>query len=354
MKDSIRLALLLIKEFEGCKLEAYPDPGTGGAPWTIGWGTTTYPSNDAPVRRGDRITQAQANTYLHMRVARDEVNLRGRIPTWAQMNDQQQAALLSFSYNVGANWFGSEGFRTITDRVRNSKWPEVPAALMLYVNPGSSVEAGLRRRRAAEGKLFASGPVPPAAQTPAPAGTPRAPVWPSHLVGPKKRPQDCGFKPGDTHLIVNDHTEKMDAYNSSGNRMWQISCLARGQGSDYVWSETNTDTPPGLYKIGQIYNDIARVGPNPSWDRTLAAYGWLFFDMVELEGQERRYGRAGIGLHGGGTALGWPAAWAPYQGLVPTLGCLRIHNIELRDKILPLTKQGTVFISVLQEAPRQQ
>jgi hypothetical protein len=37
--------LALIKQFEGCArkrsdgcIEAYPDPGTGGEPWTIGWG----------------------------------------------------------------------------------------------------------------------------------------------------------------------------------------------------------------------------------------------------------------------------------------------------------------------------
>ena len=39
--------LNLIKRFEGCararpdgRFEAYPDPGTGGDPWTIGWGAT--------------------------------------------------------------------------------------------------------------------------------------------------------------------------------------------------------------------------------------------------------------------------------------------------------------------------
>ena len=30
----------LIKEFEGCHLKAYPDPKTGGDPWTIGFGAT--------------------------------------------------------------------------------------------------------------------------------------------------------------------------------------------------------------------------------------------------------------------------------------------------------------------------
>jgi lysozyme len=28
----------LIKEFEGCRLNAYPDPLSGGLPITIGWG----------------------------------------------------------------------------------------------------------------------------------------------------------------------------------------------------------------------------------------------------------------------------------------------------------------------------
>ena len=32
--------LNLIKRFEGCRLKAYPDPGSRGAPWTIGYGHT--------------------------------------------------------------------------------------------------------------------------------------------------------------------------------------------------------------------------------------------------------------------------------------------------------------------------
>jgi lysozyme len=35
-----RACLTLIKRFEGCVLEAYPDPGTGNDPWTVGWGST--------------------------------------------------------------------------------------------------------------------------------------------------------------------------------------------------------------------------------------------------------------------------------------------------------------------------
>jgi hypothetical protein len=34
---------------------------------------------------------------------------------------------------------------------------------------------------------------------------------------------------------------------------------------------------------------------------------------------------------------------------VPTLGCIRLHNADLRDRILPLTASGAVFVSVYQE-----
>ena len=169
------------------------------------------------------------------------------------------------------------------------------------------------------------------------------------MIGPKKKPQDFGFKEGDTHLIVNDISETMKAYDFKGTLLWEIPCLARGQGSDYEFKLTATDTPPGLYEIGTVYKDYERVGANPAYDRTLMAYGWYSFDLVELENQEAKYGRAGIMIHGGGSACGWPGAWAPKQSLFSTHGCCRVHNTELRDKILPLTKKGKVFVSVYQE-----
>lgn len=169
------------------------------------------------------------------------------------------------------------------------------------------------------------------------------------MVGPIKRPQDCGFKEGDTHLLVNDISQRAKAFDFSGKLLWEVPCLARGQGSDKEWRRTGEDTPPGLYKIGQVYNDWGAYGINAPRNRTTLAYGWLSFDLIELEGQEARYGRAGIMIHGGGTGCGWPGAWASHQPLLPTFGCVRMHNIDLRDKLLPLTKVGTVFVSVYQE-----
>jgi hypothetical protein len=167
--------------------------------------------------------------------------------------------------------------------------------------------------------------------------------------GPKKSPHDFGMKSADTHIVVNDINETARAFSHDGRVLWEVSALARGQGRDTEYRHRNADTPPGLYKIGDIYRDYERAGVNPPFDQTLMAYGWYTFDMVELENQEAKHGRAGICLHGGGSAIGWPGAWAPRQPLFATMGCVRMHNIDLRDKVLPLTKSGTVFISVYQE-----
>jgi len=169
------------------------------------------------------------------------------------------------------------------------------------------------------------------------------------MIGPKKKPQDFGFKKGDSHLVMNDIAERMKGFSSDGKLLWEVSGLARGQGSDFEYKLRNTDTPPGLYKIGAIYKDYEK-DPTPSYDRTLMSFGWYSFDLVELENQENKYGRAGIMIHGGGSACGWPGAWLPKQKLFSTHGCVRMHNQDLRDKVLPLTKTGTVFVSVYQES----
>ena len=169
------------------------------------------------------------------------------------------------------------------------------------------------------------------------------------MIGPTKKPQEFGFKAGDHHIVVNDSTETAKAYDFDGKLLWELPCLARGQGSDYEYKLSNTDTPPGLYRVGAVYKDYDQVGSNPPYDRTLMAYGWYSLDLEELENQEQKYGRAGIMLHGGGSACGWPGAWAPMQGLYSTHGCVRMHNVHIRDHVIPLLKTGKIYVSVYQE-----
>ncbi len=158
-------AIRLIQEFEGCQktcssddlIHAYPDPGTGGEPWTIGWGTTIYPDGH-PIAAGDAISREKADKIFITTLQEHYWQpISTTIPHWQEMNEPMRSSLCSFAYNLGADFYGSEGFNTISGCLRQKRWQDVPRALMLYVNPGSSVEAGLRRRRQAEAGLWNQG-----------------------------------------------------------------------------------------------------------------------------------------------------------------------------------------------------
>lgn len=158
-------AIQLIQEFEGCHefrasdelIHAYRDPGTGDEPHTIGWGTTIYPDG-RKVRLGDSISREDADKFFAITLQEGYWEpISTRIPFWDEMNDAMRSALCSFAYNMGAGFYGDSECNTITACLREKRWDDVPAAFMLYVNPDSPVEAGLRRRRAAEGDLWRIG-----------------------------------------------------------------------------------------------------------------------------------------------------------------------------------------------------
>lgn len=145
----------LIKEFEGCHLQAYPDPLSGNLPITIGWGSTKD-LNGKPFKLGQKILQKVADDLLINQIKNEFLPTLSKIPYWSEMTDGKRGALLSFAYNLGSGFYGSGNFSSITARLKNKEWDKVPDTLYLYRNPGSNVEAGLARRRKAEGKLWNS------------------------------------------------------------------------------------------------------------------------------------------------------------------------------------------------------
>jgi GH24 family phage-related lysozyme (muramidase) len=166
-QSDLAAALKIIKEFEGRSLDAYPDSLHGWDVATIGYGTTRYPDG-RKVAKGDKINAIEADMLLRQEIDSIAAKLRDTVPHWAAMADHQKCALISFAYNLGSGFYGAEGFETISRELREKNWPAVPAALLLYRNPGTNVEAGLKRRREAEGQLWAGNSQQPK-PTPAPA-----------------------------------------------------------------------------------------------------------------------------------------------------------------------------------------
>jgi lysozyme len=145
--------IALVKSFEGCArrrpdglVEAYPDPGTGGAPWTIGWGAT-----GPGIGPGTAWTQAQCDTRLVADLARhaaDVLRAIGDAPTTQGQFD----ALVSFHYNTGAI-----GRATLTRRHKAGDIAGAGREFARWNRAGGRVMAGLTRRRAAEAALYRAG-----------------------------------------------------------------------------------------------------------------------------------------------------------------------------------------------------
>jgi GH24 family phage-related lysozyme (muramidase) len=143
----------IIAEFEGFRATPYKCPA---GVWTIGFGSTYYSDGTIVTPQDTPISRFGAVKLLESHIDNAVVpTLERTVPTWGLMNGNQKAAIISFAYNLGAHFYGSPGFNTITKALsKKENWGQVPAALMLYVNPGTIFEAGLRRRRQAEGKLW--------------------------------------------------------------------------------------------------------------------------------------------------------------------------------------------------------
>lgn len=90
------MATKLAKQFEGCELNAYPDPTHGWALPTIGYGAT---GND--IVRGTCWTQAECDADLvrRMTLIGAHVDAFAKVP----LTDGQKGALCDFAYNVGVH-----------------------------------------------------------------------------------------------------------------------------------------------------------------------------------------------------------------------------------------------------------
>ena len=142
--------IALIKEFEGLArvrgdglVESYPDPGTGGAPWTIGWGATGPGIGPGTVWTRDECDARLASDLV--RYAADVSRAIGSAPT----NQPQFDALVSFHYNTGAITRA-----TLTRRHIAGDHAGAASEFARWNRAGGRVMAGLVRRRAAEARLY--------------------------------------------------------------------------------------------------------------------------------------------------------------------------------------------------------
>ena len=140
----MRNGLPIVKEFEGCKLQAYPDPATGGAPWTIAWGRTKG------VKKGDTCTQAQADAWLNEEYDEFESAVIKALGG-ARTTDNQLGAMVCFAYNCGVANLKSS---TLLRKHKAGDYAGAAKEFARWNKAAGEVLEGLVRRRKAEALLF--------------------------------------------------------------------------------------------------------------------------------------------------------------------------------------------------------
>jgi lysozyme len=141
----LKRAIPLITRFEGYMGHPYDD-GLGNI--TIGYGHV--------VLRGEHfghITESQARALLDRDLRRRYLPTVVALPH--PLSDRQAAAILSAVFNLGPG-IVSTG-HDLGRHLHAHRYALAANSLLEYVNPGSSVERGLRRRRKAERRMFLRG-----------------------------------------------------------------------------------------------------------------------------------------------------------------------------------------------------
>lgn len=129
--------LALIKSCEGCKLTAYKLKGESR--YTIGYG-----HSDSTIKKGQTITQAQADALLLKDLEKFEKYVEKN--SKFNLNENQFSALISYTYNRGY-----KGFKQLMD---NSTMSNLSDNIVVYWGSNKNYKDTLIKRRKKEQALF--------------------------------------------------------------------------------------------------------------------------------------------------------------------------------------------------------
>lgn len=143
----------IIKQSEGYarslpdgRCQAYPDPGSGGDPWTIGFGSTGH-----GIARGTVWTRQEAETRLEADVIRFAAGVASAVAAAPSTAQCELDAMVSLAYNIGLG-----NFQKSTVLRKHLAGDKIAAAnaFAAWNKASGHVMPGLVKRRAAEAALY--------------------------------------------------------------------------------------------------------------------------------------------------------------------------------------------------------
>jgi len=135
--------LALLKEFEGCRLDAYRDASPARI-WTCGWGAT-----GEDVGPGVCWTQAQADERLMVDLRHFETGVAAMVKV--TISENAFSSLCVFAYNVGLSALRGS---TLMRKLNAGRPEEAAGEFIRWNRAGMRIMSGLTRRRIAERELF--------------------------------------------------------------------------------------------------------------------------------------------------------------------------------------------------------
>lgn len=146
--EAVNLATELCKHFEGFSSKPYLCPA---GYWTIGYGTVYKPDGSRVTANHPAISRETALAWLTHEITYNYMPAVLSVTPNAAKYPQLLGALTDFAYNLGGPRYRAS---TLAKRVREERWPEARAQLLLWNRGDGRVLPGLVRRRAAEAKFF--------------------------------------------------------------------------------------------------------------------------------------------------------------------------------------------------------
>ena len=143
-----KIALALIKRFEGCRLKPYLCPA-GIA--TIGYGSTRYPDGRRVTMQDEPISEEKAEVFLYYIVTRIAYSIFKLCPILLTEDRGKQASIIDFAYNLGT---GNLKASTLRRRINEGNWDEAAHELRKWIYGGGRRLRGLIIRRNVEAKFF--------------------------------------------------------------------------------------------------------------------------------------------------------------------------------------------------------
>jgi len=133
----------IIRKYEGLRLTAYPDPATGGAPWTNGYGHTKG------VKKGDTCTKEQAEQWLYEDAMEAWTGVLSVVKV--KLEQWELDALTSFVFNLG---IGNLKTSTLLRKLNVGDRAGAADEFLRWNKAAGKEMPGLTKRRTEERKLF--------------------------------------------------------------------------------------------------------------------------------------------------------------------------------------------------------